>query len=288
MQLRVARHTDRLDEVVAFYRDGIGLTEVGGFRGHAGYDGVFLALPAGNTHLEFTTGGPHYAPEPHPESLLVFYLGDHEAVHAIARRLSADPVPAANPYWADHGLTFEDPDGWRVVLVPERWDNRQPVAVEVREHAGSREELRPLFELAEDSSQQLDAYIDAGLVLAACEGGRAIGHLQLVDGEIKNMAVDEPHQRRGVGGALVGAAVARARREGLHALRVATAAADTANLRFYQRLGFRMTGVERDAFTAAHGYPAGLDIDGIELRDRVWLELTLTRAPGSRGFRVSS
>jgi hypothetical protein len=45
MQLRVARHTERLDEVVAFYRDGIGLTEIGGFRDHDGYDGVFLAVP---------------------------------------------------------------------------------------------------------------------------------------------------------------------------------------------------------------------------------------------------
>jgi hypothetical protein len=34
MQLRVARHTARLDEVTAFYRDGIGLLEIGGFRDH--------------------------------------------------------------------------------------------------------------------------------------------------------------------------------------------------------------------------------------------------------------
>lgn len=33
MQLRVARHTERLDELVAFYRDGIGLTEIGGLIG---------------------------------------------------------------------------------------------------------------------------------------------------------------------------------------------------------------------------------------------------------------
>ena len=45
MQLRVARHTERLQEVVRFYRDGIGLTQIGGFRGHDGYDGVFLAVP---------------------------------------------------------------------------------------------------------------------------------------------------------------------------------------------------------------------------------------------------
>src|SRR6188472_2252394 len=121
MQLRVARHTERLDELVAFYRDGVGLTEVGGFRDHAGYDGVFLAVPGTGTHLELTSGGGHPVPASHPESLLVLYLGDEEAVGAVAARLG-DPVRPANPYWAEHGLTFEDPDGFRVVLVPERWE----------------------------------------------------------------------------------------------------------------------------------------------------------------------
>jgi catechol 2,3-dioxygenase-like lactoylglutathione lyase family enzyme len=121
VQLRVARHTERLAEVVAFYRDGLGLVELGGFRDHAGYDGVFLEIPGTGAHLELTSGGGHGAPEPHPESLLVLYLGDRAAVDAAAARLGAEPVPPANPYWAEHGLTFEDPDGFRVVLVPETW-----------------------------------------------------------------------------------------------------------------------------------------------------------------------
>jgi catechol 2,3-dioxygenase-like lactoylglutathione lyase family enzyme len=119
MQLRVARHTERLDDVVAFYRDGLGLPENGGFRDHDGYDGVFLDLPGTGAHLEFTAGGGHSAPEPHPESLLVLYLGDEESVRRVAARVGGDPVSPANPYWAEHGLTFEDPDGFRVVLVPE-------------------------------------------------------------------------------------------------------------------------------------------------------------------------
>jgi hypothetical protein len=36
MKLRVALHTDRLEEVVAFYRDGAGFPETGRFSGHAG------------------------------------------------------------------------------------------------------------------------------------------------------------------------------------------------------------------------------------------------------------
>jgi GNAT superfamily N-acetyltransferase/catechol 2,3-dioxygenase-like lactoylglutathione lyase family enzyme len=121
VQLRVARHTQRLHAVIGFYRDGIGLREIGRFRDHDGYDGVFLAIPGTGAHLELTTGGTHDAPTPHPESLLVLYLGDEDAVQTVAARLGVDPVTPANPYWAHHGVTFEDPDGFRVTLVPEHW-----------------------------------------------------------------------------------------------------------------------------------------------------------------------
>src|ERR1700751_1997431 len=126
MQVRVARHTDRLEDAVAFYREGIGLPVIGEFRGHAGYDGVFLALPGTGAHLELTTGGGHGAPPPHPETLLVLYLGDEEAVERAVARLGVAPVAPANPYWAAHGVTVEDPDGFRVVLVPERWTADAP------------------------------------------------------------------------------------------------------------------------------------------------------------------
>ena len=106
--------------MVGFYRDGIGLPQIGEFRDHEGYDGVFLALPGTGAHLELTAGGEHAAPRSHPESLVVKYLGDRDAVASVAARLDAEPVPPANPYWAEHGLTLQDPDGFRVVLVPER------------------------------------------------------------------------------------------------------------------------------------------------------------------------
>ena len=121
LQLRLGRHTDRLDELVRFYRDGLGLIEIGGFRDHDGYDGVFLEVPGSGTHLELTSGGGHGPPAPHPESLLVLYLGDAEAVGRIADRLGLDPVVPANPYWREHATAFADPDGFQVILVPERW-----------------------------------------------------------------------------------------------------------------------------------------------------------------------
>src|SRR5215213_2810869 len=111
------------------------------------------------------------------------------------------------------------------------------VAARVERYSGPRTELRSLYELAEDSARELDAYIEAGTVLVAVAGDEIVGHLQLTDTddptqvEIKNMAVVPSHQRRGIGRALVDAAVRCARGTGRASLLVATAAADTGNLR---------------------------------------------------------
>ena len=125
-QIRIARPTDRLDDVVAFYRDGLGLAEIGGFDDHDGYTGVILGLPDAGLHLEFTNhseGSPGAAPS--RDNLLVLYFSDRERRDEVAAQLEplgGAPVAAENPFWESVGaLTFEDPDGWRVVLVPSPW-----------------------------------------------------------------------------------------------------------------------------------------------------------------------
>jgi catechol 2,3-dioxygenase-like lactoylglutathione lyase family enzyme len=120
-QVRFARHTNRLDEIVRFYRDGLGLPEIGRFEHHDGYDGVFLAVPGTEAHLEFTSGGAHDPPAPHPETLLVLYLGSDDAVAQACKRVNSERVEPTNPYWNAHGVTLPDPDGFQVVLVPESW-----------------------------------------------------------------------------------------------------------------------------------------------------------------------
>jgi GNAT superfamily N-acetyltransferase len=145
---------------------------------------------------------------------------------------------------------------------------------------GSRDELADLFALADDSPAALSAYRDLGRLLVARDGAALIGHLQLVarDGadaaEVKSIAVREDRQGTGVGRMLLERAMAACRDEGRSELVVATAAADVGVLRFYQLLGFRLLRVERDAFTAEAGYPE-IEIDGIRLRDRVWLSLSM-------------
>ena len=71
---------------------------VGRFRDHDGYDGVFLAIPGAGAHLDLTAGGGHAASAPHPESLLVLYLGDAASVERVFARLDDPPGAPANPW----------------------------------------------------------------------------------------------------------------------------------------------------------------------------------------------
>jgi catechol 2,3-dioxygenase-like lactoylglutathione lyase family enzyme len=121
-QLRFARPTSRLEAAVHFYRECLGLEELCRFEDHAGYDGVMLGLPGTLYHLELTQHADIAGTAPTGENLLVLYLGTSDAVAPVVARFTASgyqPVEAENPFWATRGaVTFEDPDGWRLVLVP--------------------------------------------------------------------------------------------------------------------------------------------------------------------------
>lgn len=123
--LRVARPADDLEAVVRFYRDGLGLEVLGSFEDHDGFDGVMLGHAGQPYHLEFTRErGRAAGRAPTRENLLVFYLPDPAEWRAAVERMRArgyPPVPSANPYWDRAGRTFEDPDGYRVVLQNAAW-----------------------------------------------------------------------------------------------------------------------------------------------------------------------
>ena len=107
--------------MVRFYRDGLGLAVLTSFTAHAGYNGVMLGVPGRELHLEFTQherGSP--CPAPTKDNLLVLYVPEKRRLDEMAARLTRSgypPVPPENAYWTERGLTFEDPDGWRVVLM---------------------------------------------------------------------------------------------------------------------------------------------------------------------------
>lgn len=123
--LRVARPTDDLDALVPFYRDGLGLEITGRFEDHDGFDGLMFGRPGAAYHFEFTRLRGHSAGRaPGPEHLIVFYLPEAAAWRAAVARMRAagfEPVAAFNAYWDQRGATFEDPDGYRIVLQNDAW-----------------------------------------------------------------------------------------------------------------------------------------------------------------------
>jgi NAD(P)H-dependent FMN reductase/predicted enzyme related to lactoylglutathione lyase len=163
VRLRVARHTDDLPAVVAFYRDVVGFCEVGRFEDHDGYDGVILEVPGADTHLEFTTGGGHGAAEPHPENLLVIYFDDVATRDERAERIGQPAVRPANPYWERRALTFEDPDGWQLVLAgPDPDDDVRLLLVTGSTRRGSTNTaaLRAVHELLRPAGAETVLYED--------------------------------------------------------------------------------------------------------------------------------
>ncbi len=111
-----------------FYRDALGFDVLSSFAAHAGFDGVMLGHAGAQWHLELVREHGATAPRaPTHEHLLVLYVPDRDAWEravARARAFGCVSVDPHNPYWAERGCTFEDPDGYRVVLENDEWGVR--------------------------------------------------------------------------------------------------------------------------------------------------------------------
>lgn len=121
VQFRMARPTNQIEKIIDFYENGLGLEKIGEFHGHEGYDGVLFGTPGYSYHLEFTQcEEPMELPRPTKEHLLVFYIPNLFELQKIVHKLALmgyREVEPENPYWGRGGVTIEDPDGWRIVLM---------------------------------------------------------------------------------------------------------------------------------------------------------------------------
>jgi catechol 2,3-dioxygenase-like lactoylglutathione lyase family enzyme len=137
-QLRIARPTPSIAAVLPFYIDGLGFELLSSFSGHCGFDGAIIGHPSLPYHFEFTTQQGHELEgrAPTKDNLLVFYLPDREEWTVAVTRMEAHgaiAVKPLNPWWdgddkvggngpkGTEGRTFEDADGWRVVLYHGAW-----------------------------------------------------------------------------------------------------------------------------------------------------------------------
>ncbi|CNH96202.1 prolyl endopeptidase [Yersinia enterocolitica] len=124
--MRVARPTDNLKLISEMYCRGLGFSELGSFADHQGFDGVILGHPHHAYHLEFTHHrGMRVGFAPTQDNLLVFYLlNEAQWAGQCQQMLAAGfrAVVSYNPYWDVSGKTFEDTDGYRVVLQQRAWE----------------------------------------------------------------------------------------------------------------------------------------------------------------------
>lgn len=124
-QLRVARPVTNLAESTALYTSGLGFQVLGHFEDHDGFDGVMLGIPGEPVHFEFTVCRTHpMRPTPTAEDLLVFYVPDADDWSRRCEALLAagfKVVASFNPYWDRLGRTFEDGDGYRLVVQRASW-----------------------------------------------------------------------------------------------------------------------------------------------------------------------
>ena len=124
--LRIARPTNYLEIISNMYKNGLGLEELGRFKDHKGFDGIMLGHKNGSYHFEFTNHlGSAVKHNPDKDDLLVFYIEDNSEWENICDSMSTagfKQVKSFNPYWDNSGKTFEDPEGYRVVLKNKSWD----------------------------------------------------------------------------------------------------------------------------------------------------------------------
>lgn len=126
--LRIARPTKSIQDLLPFYVDGLRFEKTCSFTQHDGFDGVMLGHPSLPYHFEFTTENGHDPGRaPTKDNLLVFYLPvkeDWQSAVARMEKAGHQAVKSWNPYWdaEGKGKTFEDADGWRIVLWNGGWN----------------------------------------------------------------------------------------------------------------------------------------------------------------------
>jgi catechol 2,3-dioxygenase-like lactoylglutathione lyase family enzyme len=119
MKLRVARHTQNLNRMIDFYGRILGLKVLGEFKNHENYNGVFLGIPNAGWYLEFTVSDNPPLHQADDDDLLIFYVASVEEFTTLKNKIIANGiknVAPKNPYWAKNGITFPDPDGFRIVI----------------------------------------------------------------------------------------------------------------------------------------------------------------------------
>lgn len=138
-----------------------------------------------------------------------------------------------------------------------------------------------LLLLADPSREAISAYIEGALVLGNADaniidGVVVISPLSEHSWEIKNVAVAPSSQGKGLGKALIQAAIETCRTRGAHEVWIGTGNSSINQLGLYQKMGFQMVAIDRGFFE--RNYDEEIIENGIRCRDMVRLVYTIKAA----------
>ncbi|WOZ79127.1 VOC family protein [Kosakonia sacchari] len=123
--MRIARPVTDLELTCRMYCDALELNKIADFIDHDGFSGVMVGHRSAPWHIEFTLCHHHpVKPAATAEDLLVLYYPDAAEWTArceAMRKAGFTEVVSFNPYWDISGKSWQDNDGYRVVLQNRAW-----------------------------------------------------------------------------------------------------------------------------------------------------------------------
>lgn len=135
-----------------------------------------------------------------------------------------------------------------------------------------------LMLLADPSREVISKYLPLSAVYLAKKGSKLIGcyaiqPLSQEETEIKNIAVAEKWQGKGVGSQMLADAITRSKADGYKSIRIGTANTSAGQLYLYQKMGFRISHVLTGYFT--EHYPEPVYENGHLCKDMIVLRRQL-------------
>ncbi|KAB8137974.1 GNAT family N-acetyltransferase [Gracilibacillus oryzae] len=141
-------------------------------------------------------------------------------------------------------------------------------------------EVKPLelLLLADPSREHVLDYLQRGDCYITEEADQVVGAYVLLPTrpqavELVNIAVSEAMQGKGIGKKLISDAIERAEKAGYKTIEVGTGNSSIMQLAFYQKAGFRITGIDRDFFLK--NYKEEIFENGIQCVDMLRLSKEL-------------
>ena len=140
--------------------------------------------------------------------------------------------------------------------------------------------LKALLLTADPSWEQIQSYVEDSLIfILHSEQRQMVAQLclfrQTDTAEIKNLSVDMAFQKQGLAKKLLIHVIEWTRQQQFQTLTVKTGNSSLDQLALYQKVGFRMTTIEQDAFK---DYPEEIYENGIRCLDQVVLTMNFSVA----------